>query len=212
VVALLAKAPRFAVAPFLVLLFLAQAYFWGAWAAFSVALTTRFTAKPEVTWDWLYWLAGFSLCTSLVGWFASKERATRAAAEQPAIEHGAMLYWVLCAVCFIGFGLWPSLMQLPYGWFTGPFAGGASEAEISDPFAVHCRALNLRFTLGRDSAPSESEVAELCQCIWNTYEPHERSIVQRLGQGAEDSLSEEDQRAYLGRFKYVLQQCGGMEL
>lgn len=113
----LKNAPRIALAPFAILLFLAQAYFWGAWAAFSVSLTERFTAKPEVTWDWLYWCVGFVLCTSLVGWFASKERAaTQATEDPPPSAAGAAMYWAICAVLFIVFAIWPVTMELPYGW------------------------------------------------------------------------------------------------
>lgn len=113
----LRNASRIALVPFTALLFLAQAYFWGAWAAFSVGLTRRFIAKPEVTWDWLYWIAGFGLCTSLVGWFASKERAAAQAAEEPPPSAGgAAMYWAICAVLFLIFAIWPVAMDLPYGW------------------------------------------------------------------------------------------------
>jgi hypothetical protein len=36
-----------------------QIYLWGFWSAFCVAMAIRFTQKPEVTWDWLYWITGF---------------------------------------------------------------------------------------------------------------------------------------------------------
>jgi hypothetical protein len=42
-----------------------QVYFWSFWSAFCVAMTIRFTQKPEVTWDWLYWLTGSSAKVTL---------------------------------------------------------------------------------------------------------------------------------------------------
>ena len=65
--ALLAKSekpPKAFVLPILGIAGIYQMYFWGFWSAFCIAMTISFTQKPEVTWDWLYWIAGFMWCTS----------------------------------------------------------------------------------------------------------------------------------------------------
>lgn len=103
--------------PFVSLLFLGQAYFWGAWATFSVGLTSRFVSKPEVQFGWLYWLAGFSLCTSLIGWLGAKERAANETAkESPPSAGGLALYWFICAAAFVAFAIWPTVAEFCYGW------------------------------------------------------------------------------------------------
>lgn len=105
--------------PIAALLFIIQAYFWGAWAAFSVGLTARFSGKPEVTESWLYWTVGFVLCVSLVGYFAVKEATARAPSEPPPSPAGVTLYGLVCAAGFLIFATWPGAMRGPYGWLVG---------------------------------------------------------------------------------------------
>ncbi|MCI0722423.1 MAG: hypothetical protein L0338_26160 [Acidobacteria bacterium] len=94
-----------------------QVYFWGFWSALCVALTLGFTSRPEVTWDWLYWIAAFAWCTSLIGWFAHKEQQTsRSAAESAAIRRGTSFYWLVAIGAFLLFAIVPTLMLPPYGW------------------------------------------------------------------------------------------------
>lgn len=95
-----------------------QVYFWGLWAAFCVAVTLRVTQKPEVTWDWVYWICAFSWCSSLLGWMSHKERqSASSAAEANSAQAGAMLYSMVAVVAFLLFGYSPSLAAWPYGWF-----------------------------------------------------------------------------------------------
>lgn len=68
--------PKVLTYPFLTLAAGFWVYFWGFWSALCVAITLGFVQKPEVTWDWLYWIAALGWCTSLIGWFAHKERHT----------------------------------------------------------------------------------------------------------------------------------------
>ncbi len=94
-----------------------QIYFWGFWAAICVAVTMHFTRKPEVTWDWLYWMDAFSWCTALIGWFAHKERQTsKSEKEARGIAGGAMLYSLVAIAAFLLFAFRPSLMGAAYGW------------------------------------------------------------------------------------------------
>ena len=107
-----------------------QIYFWGFWSAFCVAMTIRFTQKPEVTWDWLYWITGFMDCTSLIGWLAHKERqSSQSLAEARGIEKGTMLYSLVAIVAFLVFSFAPSLILVPYGWALKPLGMGTYVAS-----------------------------------------------------------------------------------
>lgn len=95
-----------------------QIYFWGLWAAFCVAVILKFTHKPEVTWDWLYWVCGFMWCTSLIGWFAHKEKMMSTSVEEVhRIEKGTNFYSLIAIGAFVLFAFSPSLANWPYGWF-----------------------------------------------------------------------------------------------
>lgn len=118
--ALFAKAkspPKLVMLPLLGIAGIYQIYFWGFWSAFCVAMTIKFTHKPEVTWNWLYWIAGFIWCTSLIGWLAHKEKqSSRSLEEAREIQKGTTLYSLIAIVAFLVFAFFPSLMLTPYGW------------------------------------------------------------------------------------------------
>ena len=98
-----------------------QIYFWELWSAFCVAMTIRFTQKPEVTWDWIYWVVAFMECYSLIGWLAYKEQASsQSRAEVRAIQGGTLLYGPVAILAFVVFAFNPSLMIAPYGWCSSP--------------------------------------------------------------------------------------------
>jgi hypothetical protein len=119
-IALFAKSespPKLFTLPFLGIAGIYQIYFWGFWSAFCVAVTIKFTHKPEVTWNWLYWIAGFIWCTSLIGWLASKEKQSSQSNEEArGIQKGTRLYSLIAIVAFLGFSFFPSLILPPYGW------------------------------------------------------------------------------------------------
>jgi hypothetical protein len=94
-----------------------QIYFWGLWSAFCVAMTIKFTNKPEVTWHWLYWIMGFLWCTSLIGWLAHKEKQSSQSHEEVrGIQKGTTLYSIIAIVSFLVFSFLPSFMSPTYGW------------------------------------------------------------------------------------------------
>jgi hypothetical protein len=97
-----------------------QIYFWGLWSAFCVAMTRRFTQKPEVTWDWLYWITGFLACTSLIGWLAHKERQNSQSPEENPSSKGTAFYSLVAIAAFLAFAFAPSFMLPPYGWALKP--------------------------------------------------------------------------------------------
>jgi hypothetical protein len=118
--ALLAKSespPKLFTLPFLGIAGICQIYFWGFWSAFCVTMSIRFTHKPEVTWNWLYWIVGFIWCTSLIGWLAHKEKQRSQSHEEArGIQKGTKLYSLIAIVAFLVFSFFPSLILPPYGW------------------------------------------------------------------------------------------------
>jgi len=111
------RPPKVIILPFFGIAAVYQIYFWGLWSAFCVAMTIRFTQKPEVNWDWLYWIAGFMWCISLIGWLAHKERqGSQSLEEARGIQKGTTLYSLIAIAAFLVFAFAPSLMLPPYGW------------------------------------------------------------------------------------------------
>ncbi len=118
-----------------------QIYFWGFWSAFCVAMTFKFTQKPEVTWDWLYWISGFMWCFSLIGWLAHKEKqSSQSLEESRGIQKGTTRYSLIAIVAFLAFAFFPSLILPLYGWALKPFGlheyigtKNATNVEIADP-------------------------------------------------------------------------------
>jgi len=109
--------PKLVALPFLGIAGIYQIYFWGFWSAFCVAMTIKFTHKPEVTWNWLYWIVGFIWCTSLIGWLAHKEKQSSQSHEEArGIQKGTTLYSLIAIVAFLAFSFFPSLILPPYGW------------------------------------------------------------------------------------------------
>jgi len=113
-----------------------QVYFWGFWSAFCVAVTITFTHKPEVTWDWLYWITGFIDSASLIGWLAHKERqGSQSLKEARRIGKGTTFYFLIAIVAFLVFAFAPSLMLPPYAWALKPLGlqrHSAFPAEFMD--------------------------------------------------------------------------------
>ncbi len=125
------NSPKIVMFPLLGIAGIYQIYFWGCWAAFCVAMTIMFTQKPEVTWDWLYWLVGFFGSTSLMGWLAHKERqGSQSFVEARGIQKGTMLYSLVVIVAFFVFAFNPSLMPPLYGWALTPL-GLAQDGSIN---------------------------------------------------------------------------------
>lgn len=140
-----------------------QIYFWGFWSAFCVAMTIRFTQKPEVTWDWLYWITGFMECTALIGWLAYKERqGSRSLAEVRGIERGTVLYSLIAIAAFLVFAFAPSLMLRPYGWALKPLGLEryiASKATNGVEIDIKTRNSIEGFFTGYDYAVSANKLA-----------------------------------------------------
>ncbi|MFQ5715064.1 MAG: hypothetical protein ACE5GU_13635 [Candidatus Scalinduaceae bacterium] len=113
-----------------------QIYFWGFWSAFCVVMTIRFTQKPNVTWDWLYWIMGFMWCISLIGWLAHKERQeSQSLKETQGIQRGTTFYSLIAIATFLLFAFMPSFIQLPYGWALNGLGRAMNESRTSSNVA-----------------------------------------------------------------------------
>lgn len=109
--------PKVVVLSLLIIAGAYQIYFWGFWSAFCVAMTFKFTQKPEVSRDWLYWITGFMWCISVIGWLAHKEKqSSQSLEESRGLQKGTTLYSFIAIVAFLAFSFFPSLILPPYGW------------------------------------------------------------------------------------------------
>ena len=112
------KPPLVIVIPLMLLAGAFQIYFWGLWSAYCVAVTYKFTLRPAVTWDWLYFVTGFFDASSLIGWLSYKEQRGETYTRQTEIQKGTMYYAAFAWVAYIVFAIWPSLITPVYGWAT----------------------------------------------------------------------------------------------
>jgi len=94
-----------------------QMYFWSLWSALCVAVSKTFMSKPDVTWDWCYWVCGFMWSQAVIGWFEAKEIRNADPDQARGIQGGAALYSLVAAVAFIVVAIWPSTAQWLFGWF-----------------------------------------------------------------------------------------------
>ena len=112
----MAKPPVIILVPVTILAGAFQVYFWGLWSAYCVAITYKFTLRPEVTWHWLYFVTGFFNSSSLIAWLSHKERQGESYQRQREIQTGTMYYAVVAWVAFIVFSICPTWITPTYGW------------------------------------------------------------------------------------------------
>jgi len=109
-----------------------QIYFWGFWSAFCAVMTIGFTQRPNVTWDWLYWIMGFMWCASLIGWLAYKEQqGSQSSKETQGIQRGTTFYSLISIATFLLFAFMPSFIQLPYGWALNGLGRSINESRTN---------------------------------------------------------------------------------
>ena len=87
------------------LLFAGNAYVLWGWAAYISLLTHSFSAAPEVSQHWLYYILGFFGCVSPL--------AAMSAGEDNA---GSAIHFFLTALIIIVFCIWPVGVIALYGW------------------------------------------------------------------------------------------------
>ena len=205
------RLPKALSLPILGLAGLYQVYFWGFWSAFIVALTYKYTIRPEVTWDWMYFISGFTWCTALIGWLSHKERqSSESLKEERGIVSGTFMYSTVALIAYVVFALWPHLMLVPFGWVLNLM--GLTKYFAADLFVVVCSQPLPEFTLGPHSNPNNAEVQRLCDCIWSNLNSMEKDIARAISTGRADGVSELNLRAFFARFGSVVERCGGMDL
>jgi hypothetical protein len=106
--------------PIFALLFLAQMYFWGLWAAYCASLAvTRVAFDADAGFRWLYYAVAFLFVMAPLGYLTSMERSSaRSSGEARHVQWGAGLYSSLTIIAFVAFAVLPRLMNLipAYGW------------------------------------------------------------------------------------------------
>ena len=199
------RSPKAIVLPLTGIAALYQFYFWALWSAFCVALSYKYTLRPEVTWDWIYFVSGFMWCLTLIGWLRHKERSLESHAGTLK-QAGTLFYTIVAIVGFLVFAIWPSLMIVPFGWVLDLI--GLTKYVAADPFLVSCPQPVPEFTLGPTSNPTEAEVTRLCDCIWGSLNSQEKDMARAIAGGV-GGVSELDLRAFVSGFGRVVEQCGG---
>ena len=110
--------PKIVLIPTMVVAGAYQSLFLGFMGCICVGVTTKYIQKPDVTWDWLYWICGFMWCTSLLGWLLQKEQQTITSTQEArSVDTGAMIYSLITIAAFLIFAFVPNLVEWPYGWF-----------------------------------------------------------------------------------------------
>jgi hypothetical protein len=100
-------------------------------------MTYKFTLRPEVTWDWLYFVTGFFNSSSLIAWLAHKERQGESHQRQKSIERGTMYYGLVVWIAFILFSIYPAWITPGYGWALNYLGLGqlpvfAAESDVAE--------------------------------------------------------------------------------
>lgn len=112
------KPPFILMLPLMILAGAFQLYFWGLWSAYCVAVTYKFTLRPAVTWDWLYFVTGFFNSSSLLVWLSHKEQQGESLGRQQETQRGTIYFAAIVWIAYIVFAVWPSLITPAYGWAT----------------------------------------------------------------------------------------------
>lgn len=86
-------------------------------------------------------------------------------------------------------------------------------SSANPPFTVKCKNTKLpEFTLGYDSHPSEKEVNDLCNCLWDKLVGWEKDTVIKLTSGKQAEVSSLHMTAFPARFGKRINECGGDKL
>ncbi len=83
--------------------------------------------------------------------------------------------------------------------------------DAAEPRSFACEEPLPEFTLGPESDPSESELEQLCKCIWSKFpeDGWERRTSEKIVAGEDPGWRLE---AFIPRFGAALKACGGYNL
>ena len=80
-------------------------------------------------------------------------------------------------------------------------------------FEVQCKDLSIpNFRLGNDASPSEEQVAKLCSCIWDKFEPWEKETASKLSSRKQNEISAVHMAGFPVIFGKRISECGGEKL
>jgi len=93
-----------------------------------------------------------------------------------------------------------AVLSIPLLLLAPPVAGEARSFKCSEPLP--------EFTLGRDSNPSDEELAKLCACIWSKLPEGgwERRVAAQIRRGEDPGWR---MQGFVPRFGAALDACGG---
>ena len=101
----------------MVIAFAVNAYVLGGWAAYIAHLSHSWSAAPEVTQHWLYFVIGFFGCVGPL--FSMAEGETNI---------GTAIHTYLTSIAFIVFCIWPIAATTLYGWL--PVVGKLAASSL----------------------------------------------------------------------------------
>jgi hypothetical protein len=90
--------------------FAGTAYVLWGWAAYIAHLSQIWSAAPEVTQHWLYFVTGFFGCVGPLLSMAAGET-----------NIGSVIHFYLTSIAFIIFCIWPVTATTLYGWLPALF-------------------------------------------------------------------------------------------
>jgi hypothetical protein len=90
--------------------FAGTAYVLWGWAAYIGHLSHSWSAAPEVTQHWVYFVLGFFGCVAPLSSMAAGEKNT-----------GSAIHIFLTSIAFIVFCIWPVAATALYGWVPSLF-------------------------------------------------------------------------------------------
>lgn len=119
---------------------------------------------------------------------------------------------LLTGVWYLGFQAQSMVWDTISGWFSDE-----PQTELSSPpKTFQCKQRVPEFTLGFESDPSEVELTELCDCIWEQLTPWARQAAEQITKGERPTVptsnSEANTQAFIAKFGMVMQTCGANRL
>lgn len=99
-------------------LFIAGLYYVGLGAAITTGLAFKFTAKPQVHFDWIYWILALFTAVISVSGHGNSPSFNIPAREQEleAVRKIWDIAKIVMLILFFLFAFHPDLAKVPYGW------------------------------------------------------------------------------------------------
>lgn len=97
----------------IIILGIAQIYFWTIWAAYLASNVIFYTDSTLVNHKWIYYVVGFMAVSGPLGWLSNKESQTADSYEDVArIKSGTNYYSIISFAAYLAYCIWPKLLLL----------------------------------------------------------------------------------------------------